>query len=189
MTDCIARGVNFVYAKEYVIRQYGADGWERIAARLPAADAEVWRAPVTLSTYPFTSFKALVRALAAEPGGSNDEKLATMYAYIADRSLNSLYKVFFRLANPAFVIGNYPKLWSRFFTAGTVQVADAGPDGATVRFIVPAVFLDWLPAACLGYSSKAVELAGGRLTAMPEVGRSEGAKGEWTVTYQLRWRA
>lgn len=189
MDDRIARGVNFVYAKEYVVLQYGEEGWERVLGRLSSDAARVWRSPLMLTgTYSFAAFKALAGALAAEAGGKGDENLAKMYEFIADRSLSSIYKVFFRMASPSFVVNNYPRLWARFFTAGAVAVREAGTGTAIVEFTLPSIFLDWLPAACLGYSTKAVTMAGGRELSMAEVSRVRRADGEWAISYQLRWR-
>lgn len=189
LDDRIARGVNFMYAKDYVVETQGAAAWARVLDRLPPDAAAVWRGTIVpINAYSFSSFKALVGAIAAETGGQSDEGLAKMYEHIADRSLSALYKVFFKFANPAYVVRNYPKLWSRFFTAGTVEVPEAAAGAALVRFTLPEIFLDWLPAACLGYSTKAVTMAGGRGVTVEEVARDRQPSGEWAVSYQIRWQ-
>lgn len=86
------------------------------------------------------------------------------------------------------MVNNYPRLWARFFTAGTVAVREAGTGTAIVEFALPAIFLDWLPAACLGYSTKAVTMAGGRALSMAEVSKVKRPGGEWAISYQLRWQ-
>lgn len=189
MSDIVARGVNFVYAREFVIADRGEPAWPAVIQRMPADAAAVWAKPFTLlGTYSFSAFKALAPAIRGAGRFDSDETLAKMYEFIAERSLNSVYKVFFRLMNPAFVIGNYPKLWSRFFTAGTVAVSELADEGAVVTFTVPEAFLDWLPPACLGYSRKAVALAGGselRMRAIPPVRLPNG---EWEAGFRLAWR-
>lgn len=184
----VARGVNFVLAREYVLHRHGAAVWERVLAGLDGEDRRVWTSPLTVGTYDFAAFKAMVAALADVTRVRDEGALAAMYAFIAEKSLNTIYKVFFRLANPAFVIGNFPKLWSRFFTAGEVRVPDAQREGAQLVFDVPEIFLDWLGPACLGYSTKAVELAGGRGVQVRETGRQALSGGTWRVTYAVTWR-
>ena len=184
----VARGVNFVLAREYVLHTHGQAMWERILAGLRAEDRRVWNSAVTVGTYDFAAFKAMIAVLADLSGVRDAGALAAMYAFIADKSLNTLYKVFFRLANPAFVIGNFPKLWSRFFTAGEVNVPEAQRERARLVFDVPEIFLDWLGPACLGYSTKAVELAGGRDVQVVEAGRQDLGGGSWRVTYAVTWR-
>ena len=110
-----------------------------------------------------------------------------MDEYIADRSLNIVYKMFFKVTSPSFVIGNYPKLWRRFFTVGKVEVPLVEEGHAKVKFILPEIFLDWLPPACLGYSTKAVEMAGGKNLTMKQLSKFSLPNGEWEIVYELRW--
>ena len=188
MTDEVAKGVNFVFAKEYILRQYGEDVWQRALARLPEEQATVWSgAIVPFGAYSFPAFKAMARALAEESGQRDDRELAKMYEFIADRSLNAVYKIFLKLAHPSFVIGNYPKLWSRFFTTGSVTVPTAEPGIAKLHFELPEMFLDWLGPACLGYSNKAVSMSGGRNVKVEELSRKPMPGGDWEVDFEIRW--
>ncbi len=188
MAEVLARGPNFVFAKEFILRTYGKETWERLVATLAPADGKIWTGPpLTYESYPFTAFKSMVSSLSKEVGIREDAETAQLYEYIADRSLNVLYKVFFRLANPSFVIKNYPKLWERFFNTGKVEVPVAEKGHAVVKFTLPAIFLDWLPPACLGYSKKAVELAGGRNLRMKERSKSLLPNDDWEIVYELKW--
>jgi hypothetical protein len=189
MDDEVAKGVNFVFAKEYILERHGENVWRRALQRLHEDHASVWTGVlVPFGVYSFTAFKAMAAAVAAETGESDDRELARMYEYIADRSLNVVYKIFFKLANPAFVIGNYPKLWTRFFIAGRVLVGRAEKGEAQVSFEVPEMFLDWLGPACLGYSTKAVTMSGGRSVRVAERDRRQLASGDWAVGFDIRWK-
>jgi hypothetical protein len=127
MTDEVAKGVNFVFAKEYILKQYGEEVWQRALAHLPKEQATLWSgALVPFGAYSFPAFKAMAHAVAEESGQRDDHELAKMYEFIADRSLNAVYKIFFKLANPSFVIGNYPKLWSRFLGYSNKAVSISG---------------------------------------------------------------
>ena len=117
-----------------------------------------------------------------------EEETAQMYSYIADRSLNSVYKFFFRLAQPSFVISRYPILWQRFFKSGSVEVSGAGPGGARLDFTLQEIFLDWIRPACLGYSTRAVSLSGGSELELEEVERSQLPDGDWRISYELTWK-
>jgi hypothetical protein len=153
MTHEVAKGVNFVFAKEYILKEYGEQVWQRALARLPDEQATLWSGAIV----PF------------------------------DRSLNAVYKIFFKLANPSFVIGNYPKLWSRFFTTGSVTVPTAEKGFAKLHFQLPEMFLDWLGPACLGYSNKAVSMSGGRNVLVEELSRKLMPGGHWEVDFEIRW--
>lgn len=189
MTDLVARGVNFVYAREFVIAERGEAAWPAIVQRMSPDAVATWNKPFTLlGTYSFSAFKALAPAIRGAGRADGEETLARMYEFIAERSLSSVYKVFFRMTKPSFVIGNYPKLWSRFFTTGTVAVGELADDAAVVTFTVPEIFLDWLPPACLGYSRKAVALAGGSDLRMRPIPPVRLPNGEWEAAFRLSWR-
>lgn len=186
--DVAARGPNFVYSREFIQKAHGPEAWLRILDALPPEAATVWRTAILDRCYPFSAYKAILPAIAQETGASTDQELARMYAYSADRSLTTVFKVFLRMANPSFVIGKYPQLWNLFFAGGEVRVPEARKGEARVEFTVPEIFLDWLPAACLGYSYKAVELAGGRDLTQEEEGRERLPNGTWRITYRLHWK-
>lgn len=189
MSMVMARGPNFVYAKEFVRREHGDTVWRQILERLPADAAQVWHRQILLTdSQPFTAFKAMPVALAEVVGTQPESETARMYAFIADRSLNSVYKFFFRFADPSFVISRYPVLWQRFFESGRVSVPLAQKGEARLDFELGEVFLDWLRPACLGYSQKAIELSGGSDARLLELGRESVADDLWLVSYELRWK-
>ena len=188
MQEVMARGPNFVYAKEYIQKEYGDQLWEQVLNSLPEEASTIWKSTLfTLSTYPFTAFKTMIDTLSKELGAPEDAEIAKMYEYIADHSLNNLYKMFFKVTSPSFVIGNYPKLWNRFFDSGKVEVPLVEKSHARLKFVLPEIFLDWLPAACLGYSTKAIKMAGGKNLTMKQISKSSLPNSEWEIIYELRW--
>ena len=89
VTDEVAKGVNFVFAKEYIQKTHGEDVWTRALERLPASQRKIWTGIlVPFGDYSFTAFKSMVHAVSAEAGEQDEAALAKMYEYIADRSLN-----------------------------------------------------------------------------------------------------
>jgi hypothetical protein len=188
MNDNIARGPNFLYAREYVISTGGEKTWNEVLQKLTAEHAAVWRGTLLISSeYPFPAFKEMVRAWSEVTGGTSREATAKLYGFIADRSLNTVYRFFLKLSQPAFVLRNFPKLWERFFTAGTVEVPVAEKGRAVIRFTLPDVFQDWLEPACYGYSRKAIEMAGGRDVAMKPSGATMLHDGTMEAAFDLTW--
>ncbi len=74
-----------------------------------------------------------------------------------------------------------------FFNAGTVEVPVAEKGHAVVRFLLPEIFNDWLQPACLGYSKKAVTMAGGRGLTMKRLTFEKKAEDLWETVYELLW--
>lgn len=188
MKIVMAKGVNFLFARKYIENKYGAEIWGRIMQSLSNEARSVWGGVILASMeYPFAAFKEMMSSLTLELKMAKDQELAGIYEYIADQSLNAMYKIFFRLANPSYVIQNYPKLWSKFFNAGTVEVTVSEKGHAVLKFLLPEIFNDWLPPACLGYSKKAVEMAGGRNLVMRQNSTGKVSNDLWESVYELRW--
>jgi len=74
-----------------------------------------------------------------------------------------------------------------FFNTGTVEVQVAESGHAVLKFLLPEIFNDWLPSACLGYSKKAVEMAGGRNLVMTKKSSGKFSEEIWETVYELRW--
>jgi hypothetical protein len=188
MKTVMAKGVNFLYARKYIENKYSGETWGRIMHSLADDSKTVWTGVLLAgSEYPFAAFKEMITSLNKELKTAKDPEIAAIYEYIADQSLSKTYKIFFKFANPSFVIKNYPKLWSMFFNAGTVEVPVAERGHAILKFLLPEIFNDWLPPACLGYSKKAVEMAGGHNLVMTKKSAMKASDSLWETVYELRW--
>lgn len=186
--DVVARGPNFVFTQKFILETYGTTTWDTLLHRLPQQTAEIWKGPLLVTgVYSFSAFKTMIALLSTVEGLHTDQEIAKLYEYIASQSLNTVYKVFFRLTTPVFVIRNYQKLWQRFFTTGTVDVVEARKGYAEITFTLPDNFLDWLPPACYGYSRKAIEMAGGTHLDLREKAKTRVAHGHWESCYELVW--
>ena len=116
MEQVLARGVNFLYTKQFIVNKYGNEKWEGMLQSLSDDSRKIWGGSLLpIIEYPFSLFKELTSIASSELKLNHESELASIYEYIADQSLNKLYEMFFSFANPSFVIKNYPKLWSRFF--------------------------------------------------------------------------
>jgi hypothetical protein len=188
MQEILARGVNFVYTKQFIVEKYGDETWGLLLQSLPENARKIWGAIlVPIQEYPFSLFKEMISTLTLALNIKHDSELACIYEYIADRSLNKIYKVFFKFASPPGVIKNYPKLWNRFFNTGQVEVPVSESGHAILKFTLPEIFLDWLGPACFGYSKKAVEISGGRNLTMGKKSADKASGDLWEIVYELHW--
>ena len=188
MEQVLARGVNFLYTKKFIIERYGTEAFERVLQSLSAEAQKIWRGTIMpIQQHPFSLYKEFVTALSAQSSIQKSSELSSIYEYIADNSLNKLYKMFFSLTKPQFVIKNYPKLWQQFFNTGDVEVQVSESGHAILKFRLPEIFLDWLEPACFGYSKKAVEMAGGKNLTMKSKGAKQLSDGIWEIVYELNW--
>jgi hypothetical protein len=184
----MAKGVNFICAKKYIINKYGEEAWSRIIQFMTDEAKMVWKDSLLVGgSYPFFAFKEMMSALSKELKSAKEAEIAEIYEYIADQSLTTMHKIFFHMLNPSVVVKNYPKLWTRFFNTGTVTVPLAEKGHAVLTFSLPEIFNDWLPPACLGYSKKAVEMAGGKNLVLRKSSAKKMADDLWETVYELQW--
>ncbi len=187
--EVLAKGVNFIFTRQFVEKNYGREAWDKLMKALPKEARPVWdQSLLAAHSYSFAAFKAMSAVLPQVLGVQKEAELSKIYEYIADQSLNTIYKIFFRLMHPAFVIKNYGSLWSRFFNAGAVEVPVAEKGHAVLKFVLPEIFVDWLPPACLGFSRKAVEMSGGKGLSQQELSRQRQDDKAWVIVYELRWK-
>lgn len=188
MTEVMARGPNFVFAEEFIRSTHGAVVWEQVLSEMPESAGSVWQQPLLLTgAYPFSAFKEMLAALARVVGEIPEQETTQMYEFIADKSLSSIHKFFFRFADASFVIKRYPILWQRFFKSGEVRVLEAANGRARLEFDLPEIFSDWLEPACFGYSKRAVEMAGGTDLTIECVECNELPGGIWRTAFELSW--
>jgi len=170
------------------VNKHGTETWKLLIQSLSEDARKTWSdILVPIQDYPFSLFKEMISALTLALNIRQDSELACIYEYIADQSLSRLHKIFFRLTNPSFVIKNYPTLWSRFFNTGKVEVPVSESGHAVLKFTLPEIFLDWLEPACLGYSRKAVEMAGGKNLTMEMKGALKISPDLWEIVCELHW--
>ncbi len=188
-TEVKAKGVNFLYSRMFIEKKYGREIWDGIVESMSPSTRDIWKQALLVSKdYPFEAYKEMTALLARVlKTAAKNAELAAIYEYVADQSLNTVYKVFFRFANPSYVLKNYPRLWSLFFSTGTVEVNVAEKGHAVLCFLLPEIFTDWLPAACLGYSKKAVEMAGGRNLTMQRVSQQKKGDDLRETVFELHW--
>ena len=183
-----ARGINFIGVKKYVEMNYGEELWQQLVSSLSPAAQAVWADTLSSgSAYPFSAFKEIIATLHSTLKTTNESEAAAVYEYIIDQSVSSLGKIYHRMTQPSQVVRNYPQLWSRLFSTGTVEVPVATRGRGVVRFLLPDIFDEVLPAACLGYSKKAVEMGGGKDLSMTRTSYQKKDEGLFESVYELRW--
>jgi hypothetical protein len=183
-----AKGINFTGVKKYVEMNYGEEMWLQLIKSLSPETQAVWvDNHAAGAAYPFSAFKEMISALHSLLKATSESEAAAVYEFIVDQSVSSMGKIYHRMTQPSQVVRNYPQLWSKFFNAGTVQVPVATRGRGVVRFLLPEIFDDMLPAACLGYSRKAVEMGGGKDLRMERTAYQKKNDGLFESVYELRW--
>ena len=171
----------------FVASRAGEDRLARIIAALPPPYEEMLSGPVLQGNwYEFSTLLALMDASAPFVTPVGSKSLAwEMGRFSADFGLKSIYKVFFRLADPGFIIHKASQVFDSYYRPGTMIVERAAPQEALLRltgFDQPSpVFCDRL----LGWMERTLELCGAKEICM-EHPRCL-SRGDASCDYMGRW--
>lgn len=121
MRTARCKGSILVHLKSYVVATHGERAWAQMIAECDADDRAVHEALIIAGGwYPVRVWNRALSWLLPRHngGGSPDEEMRRVAAYIADRDLNSVYKMVLRLGSPEFLLKRTDSLWSRYFDLG-----------------------------------------------------------------------
>jgi hypothetical protein len=125
------KGSNICFAREYAGQKLSGRGFAAVLSLLPELDAKTIEGVIAAGWYELSLqhrvFVALERALAESDSGG----IEGFARYVAEQDLTRVHRLFLRLRNPAFVLEQAGKYWSRFYDAGVWKIERASPTRAS----------------------------------------------------------
>jgi hypothetical protein len=112
------KGIILANARAFVETRFGVEPWQVIVAGLSPEDAAALRGMVATSWYDVGFVLRVFRRMVDVLAGGDEALLVTFARFQAERDLKVTYRLFFRLANPAFVLEKAMSYWSRFHDRG-----------------------------------------------------------------------
>lgn len=147
----------------YIKEKFGDESVEKIIAGLGESDKAAIRSGVLVSSwYPFSLLVAIMRAAKKEYGGQAPDLYRDIGRASADYSLSTVYKIFFKVGSPQFIIGRAATVYSNFYTSGEMKVLESGKGFANVQI---TDFPEPCEEYCLrvwGWMERMLELTGAR---------------------------
>ncbi len=181
----LTKGVSFTNLRAFVEGRWGKPGWDALMERVRPHERQEIEAIVPVGWYSLALWARLIREL-DELHGSGDLGLVVQLGrFEAERDITTIYRVMFRLMNPANVIVKTTEYWSKFHDTGhweMKRVSDKELEGT---------LHDWgvvdhaLCRELVGYLSRALELVGasGVIFEHPEC----RARGQTRCYFRARW--
>ncbi len=172
----------------YLKQRLGEERFAQIVSQMPAAEAGVIRGTVLPSQwYEFSLLLELMKRAEPHLQSASGRSLAwEMGRYSAEAGLKTVYKIFFKVADPGYIIKKASHVFSNYYDSGAMEVVDSGPKHAVLRL---TGFNQPCPPFCdrlLGWMERTVELTGAKGVVMshPEcLSRGDDCckyRGEWT---------
>ena len=180
------KGSHLIQARGWIDEALGEGAFRKLVDEIAA--------PISPVLLPGTWYdvEGLVRVLATAAlklGRSVEDITAEIARRNALADLTTIYRIFLRIAAPARVLGQAPRLWSTYVAFGDARAVVNEPG----HFIgegsgIPTHLLDWTCGAWRGFLPAAVELAGGKSAIGKIVSRDTGADGLARLRYELNYR-
>ena len=161
--SAIASRVHFVRAR------YGQAGLAEVLGQMSRENAVLLsRETPPAAWVPFSVFVEL-NVTADRVFGAGDLGLCLeMGRYGAEQNLPTLYKLFYRLGTPQYILSRAARLWDVHYDSGRLRLEDAGPRAMRMRI---EGFDQPHRSHCLsvlGWTTRSIEMSGGKLLTFGE---------------------
>jgi hypothetical protein len=164
------------------------DTFESLLDQLEPHKQEILRQPILQSSwYDFTLLLDLMAAAEGRISPPPGRTLAwEMGRFSADHGLKTIYRVFFKVADPGFIIRKASQVFSTYYDSGSMEVASTDDRTALLRltdFNQPHV---WFCDRLMGWMERTLELSGAK---SPRVSHPKClARGDASCDYCGRWQ-
>ena len=153
----------------WVQLHHGASGIDRICAEASADLRMNLERGLSKSTwYPFEQFIELNLVIDRLFGRGDLGLVKQLGRYGADANLTTIYRLFYKVGSPQWILGRTVRLWSAHYDSGDCEVATRGVRAAVLRvrgFATPH------PVHCMsvaGWAERSIELSGGKRPILEE---------------------
>jgi uncharacterized protein (TIGR02265 family) len=156
------KGVAVVSTLRFIKDRFGDAGLRETLAALDAADREAFSNPLVSAWYPLPQMLRLMRQAEARFGGQLPNIHREMGRASADYGLTTVYKIFYKIGSPQFIISKGSRVFSSYYQYGQLEVPESGPGFANA---VLRDFKDGGPEYCeriFGWMTRTMELCGTR---------------------------
>jgi hypothetical protein len=146
----------------YVRERFGEEDLEAVLAALPAAEGAGLAEVLASSWHPMEAFLRFMQEAKRQLGPREPDVVRAMGRASCDYGVTGVYKVFFKLGSPEFIISRAARVFSSYYDTGRLTV----PESRDRRAVAEVADLEGgAPEFCermLGWMERTLELAGAK---------------------------
>jgi len=117
----------------FLQERFGPTGTGSVLERLEPGDREMVMSGLLDSVwYPMPLLLRLMRAATEVHGAAEPELLRKMGRASAESGVRGVYKVFFKVGSPQFIIGRAARVFGSYYDTGEIRVVESGPGRAVL---------------------------------------------------------
>jgi hypothetical protein len=179
------KGHTFGHVQRFSKERFGERAWPDLLSELSSSDQQALAEVVAVGWYDLDLYARLIRALDNRYGRGDLALLDDLGRYEAEQDYRGIFRLFFRMASPAYMVEKTADYWRRFHDAGDWAIERRGSTavwGALSGWGVD----DALCRELVAYVKRAIELVGGKDVSL-EHPRCR-ARGSSRCEYLMNWR-
>ncbi|MEM3341635.1 MAG: hypothetical protein QW728_02980 [Thermoplasmata archaeon] len=155
---------------EYIYKTHGKEGWDKVLANLPADVRTVISGTIlATSWYDIEDFATFLETSDKVFSNGNGYFVEKSGKYSADYAMNAIYRVFFKIGSPGYIIEKSSSLWEKYYTHGKMVVLERTANTVLLE-LQDFPFANW--AWCGGitaYMERILELTGAKNPSLKQI--------------------
>jgi hypothetical protein len=117
-----AKGTLLKHLEEFIVERHGQERWRMVLETLSADDRAAFEGLLLAGNwYPVGVWNRALKAYMSHHLTDTAAEMTAIARFVADRDLNTLFKVILRMRSAEFVLSRTDSLWSRYFDVGEFQ--------------------------------------------------------------------
>ena len=156
------KGTAVVASMRYVSERFGAGALTDVLGALPEEERSVLEGSVlAASWYPMPTFLHFMQEAEKKLGAQEPDLIRRMGRASAEYGVTTVYKIFFKVGSPEFIIGRAARVFGTYYDTGKLTVVETRAG----RAILDLEGFEGAPQFCArirGWMERTVELAGGK---------------------------
>ncbi len=147
----------------YIRDHYPPDQVGKIMDQLDPEHRKLLERPILVSDWHEAEILVrLMKAAAAVSGEDGRTLWARIGRQSCDDGLNTVYKIFFRLGSPSYILKRGFQLWNNYYSDGVMVVENITDQGADVKLTKNAFPDECMCIRITGWMERSIELSGGK---------------------------
>lgn len=144
----------------YVRERFGEEALGTVVAALPEGEQAALGSILASSWYPMPAFLRFMQEASRALGAREPEVIRNMGRASADYGVTGVYKIFFKVGSPEFIISRATRVFSSYYDTGRITVVESRQGRAVVEV---SGLEESAPEFCeriYGWMHRTLELAG-----------------------------
>jgi len=181
------KGNQIILAKRYFTHRFGADALNKVFSAMSPVAREIIEKPVVSGAWESEDAYIEFLAKADETLGCGDYQLDWECGrFLAKESIPTIYKIFIKLGDPAFVIERADRFWHQVHNTGRMETTRTGKNSVIGKLIGKESPHKAFCMSLMGYFQGTLELCGANNIKIEEVRCA--ANGASHCEYAVSWQ-